>query len=89
MGVGSAKTGGTGAIMVGLLEMAVRSRFGSQKIPFFLGTSRKEDLLALRELIEAGKVRPIIDRTYPLTEAAEALRYLEMGHARAKVIITV
>jgi len=89
VGVGSAKPEGTGSILVGLLEMAVRSRFGSQKIPFFLGTSTKGDLLALKDLIEAGKVRPVIDRTYPLTEAAEALRYLEMGHARAKVVITV
>jgi NADPH:quinone reductase-like Zn-dependent oxidoreductase len=89
VGVGSAKTDGTGSIMVGLLEMAVRSRFGSQKIPFFLGKSSKEDLLALKELIEAGKVRPVIDRTYPFTETADALRYLETGHARAKVVITV
>jgi NADPH:quinone reductase-like Zn-dependent oxidoreductase len=87
--VGSAKTDATGSIMVGLLEMAVRSRFGSQKIPFFLGKSSKEDLLTLKELIEAGKVRPVIDRTYPFTETADALRYLETGHARAKVVITV
>jgi NADPH:quinone reductase-like Zn-dependent oxidoreductase len=89
VGVGSANIGGTGSIVVGLLETAVRSRLGSQKIPFFLGKSSREDLLALKELIEAGKVRPVIDRTYPLTEAAEALRYLETGHARAKVVITV
>jgi NADPH:quinone reductase-like Zn-dependent oxidoreductase len=89
VGVGSAKTDGTGSIMVGLLEMAVRSRFGSQKIPFFLGKSSKEDLLTLKELIEAGKVRPVIDRTYPFTETADAVRYLETGHARAKVVITV
>ena len=43
----------------------------------------------LKELIEAGKVRPVIDRTYPLSNAAEAVRYLETGHARAKVVITV
>ena len=44
---------------------------------------------AIKEMIEAGKVRPVIDRTYPFTETAEAMRYLETGHARAKVVITV
>jgi NADPH:quinone reductase-like Zn-dependent oxidoreductase len=87
--VGSAKLGGTLSIMAGLLESAVRSRLGSRKMPFFLAKNSKQDLIVLKELIEAGKVRPLIDRTYPLTETAEALRYLEAGHARAKVVITV
>jgi len=43
----------------------------------------------LKELIEAGKVTPVIDRTYPLGEAPEAIRYLEAGHARGKIVITV
>jgi len=77
------------SIVAGLLEAAVRSRFGSQKMPFFLAKNSKEDLVVLTELIEAGKVRPVIDRTYPLSETAEAIRYLETGHARAKVVITV
>jgi NADPH:quinone reductase-like Zn-dependent oxidoreductase len=55
----------------------------------FLAKNSKEDLIVLRELIEAGKVTPVIDRTYPLSEAAEAIRYLETGHARGKVVITV
>jgi NADPH:quinone reductase-like Zn-dependent oxidoreductase len=46
-------------------------------------------LAAPRELAQSGKVTPVIDRTYPLSEAAEAIRYLEMDHARAKVVITV
>jgi NADPH:quinone reductase-like Zn-dependent oxidoreductase len=50
---------------------------------------RSEDLLVLKELIEAGKVTPVIDRTYPLSEVPEAIRYLEEGHARGKVVITV
>jgi len=47
------------------------------------------NLATLRELIEAGRVTPVIDRRYPLTEAAEAIRYLEVEHARAKVVITM
>jgi len=89
VGVGAANNGGTASIVAGLLETAVLSRFGNQKMPFFLAKNSKEDLLVLKELIEAGKVRPVIDRTYPLNQTAEAIRYLETGHARAKVVITV
>ena len=89
VGVGSADDAGTPSIVAGLLETAVRSRLGSQKMPFFLAKNSKEDLFALAELIQAGKVRPVIDRTYPLSETAEAIRYVEAGHARAKVVITV
>ena len=49
----------------------------------------KKDLLFIRELLEAGKVVPVIDRTYPLSDVPEAIRYLEAGHARGKVVITV
>ena len=49
----------------------------------------KKDLLFIRELLEAGKVVPVIDRTYPLSDVPEAIRYLEEGHARGKVVITV
>jgi NADPH:quinone reductase-like Zn-dependent oxidoreductase len=43
----------------------------------------------MKELLEAGKVKPVIDRRYPLSETAEAIRYLEQGHAQGKVVITV
>jgi len=89
VGVGAANNDGTASIVAGLLETAVLSRFGNQKMPFFLAKNSKEDLIVLKELIEAGKVRPVIDRTYPLNQTAEAIRYLETGHARAKVVITV
>jgi NADPH:quinone reductase-like Zn-dependent oxidoreductase len=46
-------------------------------------------MLVLKELIESGKVTPVIDKTYPLAEVPEAIRYLEQGHARGKVVITV
>ena len=56
-----------------------------------MGTAQmnKKDLMFLKELLESGKVKPVIDRTYTLREAAEAIRYLEEGHARGKVVITV
>ena len=52
-------------------------------------TADPEDLVSLRDLLEAGKVTPVIDKRYSLTEAPEAIRYLEAGHARGKVVITV
>jgi NADPH:quinone reductase-like Zn-dependent oxidoreductase len=50
---------------------------------------RKADLMLLKQLVEDGKVTPVIDRSYPLRDTAEAVRYLEGGHARGKVVITV
>ena len=72
-----------------LLTAVVSSRFSSKKVLPFLAKNSNEDLIVLRELIEAGKVAPVIDRTYPLSEAAEAIRYLEAGHAQGKVVIAV
>ena len=73
----------------GMLEKIVLSRFGSQKFIGFVAKFCKEDLAALRELIQAGKVTPVIDRCYRLSEVREAIRYLEEGHARGKVVIAV
>ncbi|MDQ3493716.1 MAG: NAD(P)-dependent alcohol dehydrogenase [Chloroflexota bacterium] len=67
----------------------VRSRLLKQRIVGFYATVTKEHLLVLKDLIEAGKVTPVIDRTFPLSEAGDALRYVEPGHARGKVIITI
>ena len=64
------------------------SPFVRHRLRTFVSTGRKEDLQLLKELIEAGKVTPVIDRTYPLNEVPEAIRYLEAGHARGKVVIT-
>ena len=60
----------------------------SQKLSMLASTENAEDLHALRELIEAGQVTPAIDRTYPLSETAAAIAYVQDGHARGKVVIT-
>ena len=54
-----------------------------------LGRLNQIDLVFLIELVEAGKIVPVIDRHYPLCEAAQALQYLEEGHARGKIVITI
>jgi NADPH:quinone reductase-like Zn-dependent oxidoreductase len=72
------------SIRMTLLSPAVR-----QRMVFFLARQNKADLAVLRELLEAGKVTPVVDRTYPLSEVAKAISYLEEGHARGKVAITV
>jgi NADPH:quinone reductase-like Zn-dependent oxidoreductase len=71
------------------LKGLVVSRFGSQTLVFFVAKRNKDDLMLLRELLEGGKVTPVIDRQYPLAEVPEAIRYLEAGHAQGKVVITV
>ena len=66
------------------------SMTGSRKIGHMMSAvANQKDLLFIKELLETGKVVPVIDRRYPLGETAEAIRYLEAGHARGKVIITV
>jgi NADPH:quinone reductase-like Zn-dependent oxidoreductase len=67
----------------------VLSPLVSQRLRPFLTRWNKQDMHLVKELIEAGKVTPVIDRTYPLSEAPEAMRYLEAGHARGKIVIRV
>ena len=71
------------------LRALVLSRFVGQKLGTFVSRENHEDLLVLKELIEAGKVTPVVDRTYPLSDAPEAIRYMREGRARGKVVITV
>ena len=71
------------------LRALLLSLFVGQKLGTFVSRGNHEDLIALKELIETGKVTPFIDRTYPLSEVPQAIRYLEQGHARGKVVITV
>ena len=65
------------------------SMTGSKKMGALMAKPNQEDLVFMKELLEAGKVVPVIDRRYPLSEVAEAIRYLEEGHARGKVVITM
>jgi NADPH:quinone reductase-like Zn-dependent oxidoreductase len=71
------------------LRAVLLSPFVSQKLRGLVSIERKRDLEALGELIEAGKVKPVVDRTFSLSEVPDAIRYLEHGHARGKVVITV
>jgi NADPH:quinone reductase-like Zn-dependent oxidoreductase len=72
-----------------VISALVLSRFVKQDIIFFIAKLNKEDLTILRDFMQAGKVTPVIDRTYKLSQVPEAIRYLEEGHARGKVAITV
>jgi len=79
---------------IGPLGQAVKLRLsslgGSRRVVApFLAKIKKEDLVVLQKLLEAGTVTPVIDRQYSLSEAPEALRYLGEGHAQGKVVITV
>lgn len=71
-----------------IVKGLVMSRFINQNMVTFIASENQEDLVALKELIESGQVTPIIDRTYPLAETPEAVRYVEAGHTRGKVIVT-
>ena len=72
-----------------LLKAFAWPPFLRQKFKFFIANINRDDLTTFGELIETGKVAPVIDRRYPLTRTADAIAYVEAGHARAKVIISV
>ena len=82
--------GSMSQIFQGMLLGPLVSRIGSEKIGFQgIATTPKKDLLVIKELLETGKVVPVIDKCYPLSETAEAIRYLVEEHAKGKVVITV
>jgi NADPH:quinone reductase-like Zn-dependent oxidoreductase len=80
--------GGVQALQVALLGPLL-SRIGRKRVRFFIANINQKDLVFLKELLEAGIVVPVIDRRYPLSDAAEALRYLAEGHAKGKIVLTV
>ena len=81
--------GGGAQILQVMLLGPLLSLIGSKKVCNFLAKINQKDLVLLKDLLEAGKVVPVIDRRYPLSDVAGALRYLEEGHARGKVVITL
>ena len=79
----------TGGFFKGILRGPIVSMFVGQKLGAFTAKTTREDLQALAELIDAGSVTPVIDRTYDLVEAADAVRYLHEGHPAGKIVVTV
>ncbi len=89
-GIYVAVGGSLAQIFQALLIGPWMSRTGKQKLGFMgIAKINQKDLVFMKELLEAGKVVPVIDRCYPLSETAQALRYLEVEHARGKAVITV
>ncbi|OGC77001.1 MAG: alcohol dehydrogenase [candidate division Zixibacteria bacterium RBG_16_50_21] len=76
-------------LLAGWISALVLSRLVSQKFIMFIAKLSKEDLTVMRDLMQAGKVTPVIDRRYPLSEVPDAIRYLEEGHVQGKVVITM
>ncbi|OGF54731.1 MAG: alcohol dehydrogenase [Candidatus Fraserbacteria bacterium RBG_16_55_9] len=81
--------GGWAQILQAMLLAPLLSRIGSKKMRFFMAKRIKTDLVLLKDFLAAGKIVPVIDRRYPLSDVAEAIRYLQEEHARGKVVITM
>ena len=71
------------------LRALMLSPYVGQKLGTFIGKPNSADLMVLKELVEAGKVTPVIEKTYPLSEVPDAIRHVEAGHAQGKVVIIV
>jgi NADPH:quinone reductase-like Zn-dependent oxidoreductase len=76
-------------LLAQMIEALLLSLFVSQKAVMFIAKSSQDDLTLLGELIATGKLKPVIDKSYSLSEAADAVRHVEEGHARGKVLITL
>jgi NADPH:quinone reductase-like Zn-dependent oxidoreductase len=81
--------GGFGQIFQIVLLGALLSLMGSKKLGFFIAKLNQKDFVFLKELLEAGRIAPVIDKRFPLSDVAGAIRYLEEGHAQGKIVITV
>ncbi|MCX6173379.1 MAG: NAD(P)-dependent alcohol dehydrogenase [Ignavibacteriales bacterium] len=76
-------------MLLGMLLQSLLSMIGSKKMCSFMAKIKKTDLVLLKEFLEAGKIVPVIDKRYKLSEAADAMRYIEEGHAKGKVVINI
>jgi len=81
--------GANAQIFQAMLLGSLMSNRGGRKMGGLFAKRNPEDLLILKELLEAGKIKPVIDRCFPFTEAIDALRYVDAGHARGKVVVTM
>jgi len=81
--------GSVGRVLPRLLKFMLGSRIMGPKTKFFVASVRSEPLLALKALVDAGKVTPVIDRRYPFNQVPDAFRYLIEGHARGKIVVTM
>lgn len=84
--------GGPRTPLIGPLNLYIKMRIGmlgaSQKFAFFVAQFNREDMLVLKDLLETGRVKPFVERTYPLEQIAEAMCHLGAGHARGKIVVT-
>ena len=89
IGGGGANEQGVFGVMLRPLKAMVLSKFVDQQMGMMMADSNQKDLSLLAEMVESGKMKPVIDRTYKFAEVPEAIGYLEQGHARGKVVIVV
>lgn len=85
--------GGPRTPLIGPLSLFIKTRIGmlgsSQKFVFFIAQFNREDMLVLKDLLETGKVKPFIERTYPMSQITEAMSHLGKGHAQGKIVVTM
>ena len=85
--------GGPRTPLIGPLSHVIKMQLASlgsrRKLVFFVAKFTREDMLVLKDLLETGKVKPFVERTYPMTQVAEAMRYMETGHVQGKLVLTV
>ena len=85
--------GGPRTPLIGPLSHVIKMHLASlgsrRKLVFFVAKFTREDMLVLKNLLETGKVKPFVERTYPMTQVAEAMRYMETGHVQGKLVLTV
>jgi NADPH:quinone reductase-like Zn-dependent oxidoreductase len=89
LGGGSPRDGGLLGPLIGAMKLATAAHFVSQRLLFFEADLNQKDMDVLRDLIQSGKLSPVVDRQFALDQAARALDYLEDGHAHGKIVLTL